>query len=332
MSYDLTDDQRAFQETARRFAREKLAPGYQRREVEGRIDRALVREMGNLGLIAPELPEQMGGLGAPSLTSGLIAEAIGYADINAAYIQILRLAERQDHRRSCVSRACPAVAAPSCFRRCHRGDRAHRTARRLGCRQPAPARRARRRPLRHQWREDLDLGRPGRRGVVFGRTGTREIGAHGVSALLVPMDLPGVTRSASTATAAAIGRGSIFFENVVFRGEPSGDENKGFVQVMQGFDFSRALIGLQVLAVARVRARGDLGVRGAARGVRQAAVGLPGRVASAGRFRHAGRGGAPAVPADAVAQGRGAPHSAEAAMCKWWAPKTRLRRRSTSAC
>lgn len=34
MSYDLTDDQRAFQETARRFAREKLAPGYQRREVE----------------------------------------------------------------------------------------------------------------------------------------------------------------------------------------------------------------------------------------------------------------------------------------------------------
>ncbi len=31
-----------------------------------------------------------------------------------------------------------------------------------------------------------------------------------------------------------------------------GAENKGFVQVMQGFDFSRALIGLQVLAVARV--------------------------------------------------------------------------------
>ena len=89
MSFDLNDDQLAFQETARRFAREKLAPGYQRREVEGRIDRALVREMGALGLIAPELPEEMGGLGTPSLTSGLIAEAIGYADVNAAYIQIL---------------------------------------------------------------------------------------------------------------------------------------------------------------------------------------------------------------------------------------------------
>ncbi len=31
-----------------------------------------------------------------------------------------------------------------------------------------------------------------------------------------------------------------------------GDENKGFVQVMHGFDFSRSLIGLQCLAVARV--------------------------------------------------------------------------------
>jgi len=28
-------------------------------------------------------------------------------------------------------------------------------------------------------------------------------------------------------------------------------EGKGFVQVMQGFDYSRALIGLQCLAVAR---------------------------------------------------------------------------------
>src|SRR5690606_41185121 len=30
-----------------------------------------------------------------------------------------------------------------------------------------------------------------------------------------------------------------------------GEENKGFTQVMQGFDFSRALIGLQCIAVAR---------------------------------------------------------------------------------
>src|SRR4051794_617392 len=89
MNFALDDDQLAFQDTARRFAREKLAASYQRRETDGRIDRALVREMGELGLIAPELPEELGGLGAPSVTSGLIAEAIGYADVNVAYLQIL---------------------------------------------------------------------------------------------------------------------------------------------------------------------------------------------------------------------------------------------------
>ena len=89
MDPTLTDEQRAFQETARRFAAEKIAPGYMAREKAGHIDRLLVREIGALGLIAPELPEALGGLGAPCLTSGLIAEAIGYADVNVAYLQIL---------------------------------------------------------------------------------------------------------------------------------------------------------------------------------------------------------------------------------------------------
>ena len=164
MSFDLNDDQRAFQETARRFAREKLASGYQRREAEGRIDRALVREMGDLGLIAPELPEEFGGLGTASLTSGLIAEAIGYADVNAAYIQILGVAQRQDHRRSRPAGAGAAMVATSGFRRGHRGDRPHRTARRIGRRQSRAVRPPRRRPLHSQRREILDQhGRPGRR-------------------------------------------------------------------------------------------------------------------------------------------------------------------------
>jgi cyclohexanecarboxyl-CoA dehydrogenase len=42
MTFALDDDQLAFQEVARRFARDKLAPAYQRREAEGRLSRALV--------------------------------------------------------------------------------------------------------------------------------------------------------------------------------------------------------------------------------------------------------------------------------------------------
>jgi cyclohexanecarboxyl-CoA dehydrogenase len=42
----LDDEQRAIQQAAQRFARERIAPGYMDREKAGRIDRALVREMG----------------------------------------------------------------------------------------------------------------------------------------------------------------------------------------------------------------------------------------------------------------------------------------------
>ena len=89
MTFLLSEEQLEFREMATRFAREKIAPDYQKREVEARIDRALIRELGQLGLIAPELPEEFGGLGAPSVTTGVITEAIGYADVNVAYLQIL---------------------------------------------------------------------------------------------------------------------------------------------------------------------------------------------------------------------------------------------------
>ena len=89
MSVAFSEEQRALQATAERFAREKLAPAYQAREREAAIDRALVREVGALGLIAGDPPEQYGGLGLPSETSGLIIEALAYGDVNVAYVQLL---------------------------------------------------------------------------------------------------------------------------------------------------------------------------------------------------------------------------------------------------
>ena len=128
----LSDELRSIQETARRFAAERIAPGYMAREKEACIDRSLIREIGALGLIAPEIPESMGGLGLPSLTSGLIAEAIGHADPNVAYLQILG---------SLNSKIIAAHASPELGRavatenHCRRGGGLHRldgAARRIG--------------------------------------------------------------------------------------------------------------------------------------------------------------------------------------------------------
>ena len=84
-----TDEQKAFKETAERFAKEQLAPGYQERDVEGQIDRSLTRAMGDLGLIGVDIPEEFGGLGQTCVTSGLITETIAYSDFNMSYMCLL---------------------------------------------------------------------------------------------------------------------------------------------------------------------------------------------------------------------------------------------------
>ncbi|MBV8612249.1 MAG: acyl-CoA dehydrogenase family protein, partial [Acetobacteraceae bacterium] len=84
-----TREQIEFRDLARRFARERLKPGYQARERHGRLDRGLLREMGALGLVGVELPAEHGGLGADGVTAGLLIEEIAYADINVSYIQLL---------------------------------------------------------------------------------------------------------------------------------------------------------------------------------------------------------------------------------------------------
>ena len=42
---------------ARRFATDRVAPGFQERDQTRVLDRQLMREMGEMGFIAPELPE-----------------------------------------------------------------------------------------------------------------------------------------------------------------------------------------------------------------------------------------------------------------------------------
>ena len=325
MSFDLNDDQLAFQETARRFAREKLAPGYQRREVEGRIDRALVREMGDLGLIAPELPEEIGGLGTPSLTSGLIAEAIGYADVNAAYIQILGSL----NGKIIAGHARPELAQ-QWLPRLVSGE----VIVAIGLTEPRggsdaanlalSARRSGDTYILKGEKSSISMADQADAVVLFARTGTPESGAHGVSAFLVPMNTPGVTTLRyNDLGSKAIGRSSIFFDDVVIPTQNRlADEGAGFVQVMQGFDFSRALIGLQVLGSAQasldeswayVQERKAFGAPLS----KNQGVTFP--LAEAETMVEATR---QLCYRTLALKDAGKPHTAEAAMCKWLAPKT----------
>ena len=72
----LDEDLLAIAEQARRFATERVAPGFLARDDTRVLDRTLMREMGELGFFAPELPEAHGGQGLGSLAAGVIHEEI----------------------------------------------------------------------------------------------------------------------------------------------------------------------------------------------------------------------------------------------------------------
>ena len=68
----LDEDLLALGEHARRFAAARVAPGFQERDRTRTLDRTLMREMGRLGFIAPELPQAHGGQAMGSLASAAI--------------------------------------------------------------------------------------------------------------------------------------------------------------------------------------------------------------------------------------------------------------------
>ncbi|MGE4451972.1 cyclohexanecarboxyl-CoA dehydrogenase [Castellaniella sp.] len=250
----LDENLMALGEHARRFAQERVAPGFMDRDRNRVLDRGLMREMGHMGFIAPELPEAYGGQGLGCLTAGVIHEAIARADLSLSYVNLLASLNGQilaHHGR-------PEVAAPW-LERLVQGEALIA----IALTEPrggsdAANLRLKMERVGHEYvlngeKTSISAADQADAAVVFARTGKVEDGAHGVSAALVPMDAPGITRNRFDCHGQrAIGRGSIFFENVhVPADHLLGNEGKGFVQVMQGFDFSRALIGLQVLAVAK---------------------------------------------------------------------------------
>ncbi|WP_176080244.1 cyclohexanecarboxyl-CoA dehydrogenase [Paraburkholderia tropica] len=320
----IDEDLAALAEHAQRFAQGRVAPGFLERDRTRVLDRDLMREMGEMGFIAPELPEAFGGQGLGCLAAGVIHEAIAAADLSLSYINLLASLNGQ----ILAQHARPELARPW-LQRLTQG----RALLAIALTEPRGGSDAANLRLKMERVGDhyvlngektsISAADQADAAVVFARSGRVEDGARGVSALLVPMDLPGITRNRFDCHGQrAIGRGSIFFDNVrVPVDHRLGDEGKGFVQVMQGFDFSRALIGLQVLAVARASLDETWTYV-----AQREAFGKP--LAAFQGVSHPLAEYATQVEAARLLclqtlwlKDRGLPHTAEAAMCKWWAPK-----------
>jgi len=318
-----TEEVQQIRDLARKFAQERVAPGYLERERSGTFDFKLMREMGELGLIAPELPKEFGGMGLEFLYSGVIIEEIGKADFTFGYVPLLA---------SLNGQILANFAKPEVAREWLPGLTAGEHTLAIALTEPKGGSDAGNLGLKMERDGDhyilngektsISANQIAKGVVTFARTGTAEERARGVSALLVPLDTPGISTSKfSNCGQNAIGHGSIWFDNVRVPAEYLlGEEGRGFGQVMQGFDFSRSLIGLQALGTARQsldETWAYVGERKAFGKPLAAFQGVTHQLADFDTKVEAAR----LMSLNALwLKDRGLPHTAEAAMTKWWPP------------
>ena len=325
----LTDDQQALQQTARRFARERLLPDYQKRERIGSLDRALIKEMGQLGLLGMDLPEALGGMGADAVTTGLIAEELAYGDFNISAVPVgisLNAAILIRHAQPAIMQEwVPRMTrGEAVVAICLTEPRGGSDASNLQLKARRVSHPDGDYYLINGEKTSITFADRADAYLIFARTGSAEQGAKGVSAFFIPYEgTAGITRTRfDDVGSAVIGRGSVFFDDVkVPVSHRLGDEGKGFTQVMQGFDYSRALIGLQCIGAAQA----SLDEAWAYAQSREA-FGKP-----IGQFQGVsfplaeGESQIEAVRQlcyHALAlRDAGLPHTKEAAMCKWMGPR-----------
>jgi len=77
---ELTDEERLIRDTARAYAQGELLPRIVDANREGVFDRAILREMGALGLLGATIPEADSGVGASYVAYGLIAREVEAVD------------------------------------------------------------------------------------------------------------------------------------------------------------------------------------------------------------------------------------------------------------
>ncbi|MFI8619305.1 acyl-CoA dehydrogenase family protein, partial [Acidovorax sp. NPDC077693] len=80
LSQQLTDDERAIRDAAAAYCQDKLAPRVLDAFRHEKMDVSIFREMGEVGLLGPTIPEQYGGPGLSYVAYGLIAREVERVD------------------------------------------------------------------------------------------------------------------------------------------------------------------------------------------------------------------------------------------------------------
>jgi len=323
MHLDFTPEQEDLTRTLRAFARKELAPRSREWDRNGEFPWDAWRHMGELGLLGLRTPAAYGGQEADYLTFGIAMHEIGRGDFSCTYgIQLAGLAgeilgknaSEEIKRRWLPSTARGETVIALALTEPGVGSDAAN----LACR----AERDGDEYLITGEKSGISLAMAAQAAIVFART-ERDGGARGVSAFLVPLDLPGVARSPLRDMGTrVVGRAVLAFDHVrVPASHRIGEEGSGFYQVMQGFDYNRVGIALACLGVADVSVEETMAYAKERRAFGRPLGGFEGvsfAIAEAATHLEACRW--LCYRALWLAD-HGRPYTKESAMTKWWGPR-----------
>jgi len=323
MDLAFSPEQEELVRTLRGFARKELQPHSARWDKSAEFPWDAWRQMGELGLLGLRMPAAYGGQEADYLTFGIAMEEIARGDFACTYgLQLAGLAGEilgRSGSEEVKARWLPPTA---------RGE----VAIALALTEPGVGSDAANLVCRAERDGDgylmtgeksgISLGMVAQAAIVFARTDPAGR-ARGVTAFLVPLDLPGVSRSPLRDMGTrAISRAVLAFDHVRLPASHRlGEEGTGFHQVMQGFDYNRVGIALACLGVAQVSLEETMAYVKERKAFGRALATFEGvsfALAEAATHIEACRW--LCYRALWLAD-HGRPHTKESAMTKWWAPR-----------
>ena len=251
----LNEEHILIRDTARAFARERLAPFAAEREAAATIPREVIREMGALGLMGMTIPAEWGGAGTDHVSYALaLAEiAAGHGAIstvmsghNSVGCQpLLRYGTAAQKERWLRPMARGEMLSAFCLTEPQGGS-------------DASGLRTRARRHGQGWRLDgtkqfITSGQTADIALVFAVTDP-EAGKHGISAFLVPTDTPGyrVLRREKKMGQNASDTCEIAFESLELPAEALlGREGEGYRIALSNLEGGRIGIAAQCIGMAR---------------------------------------------------------------------------------
>jgi cyclohexanecarboxyl-CoA dehydrogenase len=323
MSFRFTDEQESLRAALADFARRRVAPGYRERSTRHVYPMDLHAEMAKLGILGIGLPEEYGGSPEEDpVALGIACEEIGRADVNLAAAPVtvgLTGAQLAEGGSDVVRRRwLPSMIDGSEFVA-------------FGLTEPeagsdAAGLRTTATPVDGSWRlrgEKNSVSHIGVAGatLVYARLpGTT--GSAGVTAFLVETDRPGVSVGTFRDMGQwPIGRGTLSLDDVEVPGENLvGEEGRAFSAAMGHFDYSRAAIGLQCLGAAEASLEETYRYVTEREAFGRPLAAFQGVSAPLAEHATLVRAARLLCYETLWRRQEGLPHTAEASMCKWWAP------------